>query len=340
VSKKSYKLKKRFYVIMIIALVAVIGFIFQEKIKNGITFIAEIGKEKRVELFNPEEVKESAYFLFTKDNSYAVYADKMSIRFSKNIRFNKEKKLEEMLNAENYREIINYYNFNVPEKISTYYLAEKVTEDFDSASIKSPTIDVNGEKYIDSKILSDIFIYRYYRINYKESESDYKIYADIINATEKDRYNQETVKKLKKLGYSCREVNYGEVLNHSIVVNNKATIEEVKNFILTVNEKYIKIDNEPSFATTADIVFTAGSEKDSGYIFEIYGKKRDELLRTLTALEYFEIKKGDKSKDDKESLIRCNEKDYYTAYKISKIAKIEKIEIDEIEENRIEIIIN
>lgn len=339
-SKKSYKLKKRFYVIMITALIAVIAFIFQEKIKSGITFISKIGKERRVELFNPEEVKEQNYFVFTRDNGYAVYADKMSVKFSKNIKFNKEKKFEEMLKSENYREIINYYNFTVPEKITEYYLAEKVSDDFDSAAIETPVIDVNGEKYIDSRVVSDIFIYRYYGIDYKKSKTEEKIYVDIINATEKERYNGETIRKLKNAGYSCKEVNYGEVLNYSVIVNNKSTEEEIKKFILTVNEKYIKTEEEPPFATAADLVFTAGSEKESGYIFEIYGKRRSEIAKTLTALGYSEIIKKEELKESSENMVKCSKKEYYTAYKIAKIAKIAKIVTDGMEENKIEIIIN
>ncbi len=339
-SKKSYKLKKRFYAIIIIIVMVILVAIFRENIKSGIIAISKIGKEKRVEMFNPDIVKETSYFIFTKEDGYAVYADKMSIKFSKNLKFNKDKKFIEMLKAENYREIVNYYNLNVPEKINSYYLADNVSDDLDSYSINVPIIEVNGEHYIDSRVLSDIFIYRYYGIDYKESESEYKIYADIVNATEKEKYNGETVKKLRKVGYICKEVNYGEVLNHSVLINNKSTIDELKKFVLSVNEKYIKTEEEMPFSTTSDIVFIAGSENESRYTFKIYGKKKNELFRTLNALGYSELKRMEDEIDIKESFVRCSKKDYYTAYKVAKLAKIADIKTDSNDENEIEITIN
>lgn len=336
----SYKLSKRFYIVLIIVTVVITGLIFNKEIINIVNTILEIGKEKRVELFNSDLVTDKKYFLFTEDSAYAVYADKMTIKFSSKIKFNKEKEFEAILKSGNFREIINFYNLNVPEKINSYYLAEKVTDDFESSSINAPIMEANGEKYLDSRVLSEIFISRYYEIDYKNDGEENSISVDILNATEKEKYNTETARKLNKAGYSCLEINYGETLNNSVIISNKATMDELKKFVMTVNEKYIKTADEPPFTTASDIVFIAGAEKESKFTIEIYGEEKEKIFTILNAFDYSELKKSEGKKESDESFIRCSKIDYYTAYKISKITKIEKIVVEEMEENRIEIITN
>ena len=339
-SNKSYKVKNRFYVILFLVAALVLGVIFKEDITKAVVKIGELGKEKKIENFNSDSTQNERYFVFTSDSGYAVYSDKMIVKFYKGVKFNKDKDFYLMLKSKNYREIINFYNFNVPEKIVTYYLAENVTDDFDSSSINVPAIDVGGTKYMDSRMLSEIFIYRFYEIDYKKGNEGNGISADILNATEKERYNGETVRKLRKAGYRCIEANYGESLNGSIIIGNKATSDELKKFVLTVNERYIKTESENPFATSSDIVFIAGSDKNSSYEIKISGKKKNEGYRILDALGYSKLIKTDDSRDNNKNYIRCNAKDYYTAYKISKILKIDTISLEEIDENKIEIVLN
>ena len=110
----SYKLSKRFYIVLTIVTVVTAGLIFNKEVINIVNAVLKIGKEKRVELFNSNSVTDKKYFVFTQDSAYAVYADKMIIKFSSKIKFNKEKEFETILKAGNFREIINFYNLNVP----------------------------------------------------------------------------------------------------------------------------------------------------------------------------------------------------------------------------------
>jgi len=283
------------------------------------------------------KIKSERYFIFTQDAGYAVYTGRFVLKLKGNFSFNKEKNFEKLMQQHSYTEIVNFFNFSVPEKISEYYFSDKVPEYIDKESIEIPTIYSQGVKYVDSTKLNMLFVALFYKILPTKTEQKKITTVDIINATSNENYIKNFKDKFLTKNYSCSYSNYGEIKNKSYVYNNGTTIEKMREFVMAIDEKYIKTAEEPPFATESEIIFIAGEEDEPEVKIAVYGDKKNikKMEKRLKELKYSKIEK--RVEKAVKTVIKYNKEDYFTAYKLSELTGIKAMEEENTLENMIEI---
>lgn len=338
--KKIYRFNSRFYFIIITVIIVALGVIFKEKIID----LREQLKNNRLlfscEGLNVNNSSKERYIIFTDKAGYAVYTGRFVLKMSGNIYFNKTKNFKELLQTKNYSEIANFYNYGAVEKIKEYYVCEKVDKTIEYEAVPIPTIKVAGKDYVDSKKLSEIFENLYYKIKISNIKNSKIITVDTYNAANNENGFGKFVENLSSKGYRVTSSNFGETSDGNKIYNNGVSEDDALKFIMNSQQKYIKIVTEPPIASSADIVFLAGNDVAGDLKIVINGNKKkvDDIIKSLEKSGYTNIVK-ESEELPKDSFIKCNSEDYYTAYKISKLLKIKDIFEEESISNRIEIYI-
>lgn len=335
--KKVYRFNSRFYVIISSLCLIVLYFSFKDKVNNYVERSFEVMKSVESKKIDISKIKSERYFIFTEDAGYAVYTGRFVLKLKGNFSFNKDKNFEKLMHEHSYTEIVNFFNFSVPEKISEYYFPDRFPVDIDRESIEIPTIYSQGVRYIDSTKLNMLFITLFYKIEQIKHEQTKITTVDVINATSDENYIKNFQEKFLTKNYSCSYSNYGEAKNGNYIYNNGTTAEKIREFVMAIDERYIKTAEEPPFAAESEIIFVAGESEEPGVKIAVYGDKKNikKIEKRLKELKYSNIEKSIKNVE--KTVIKYNKEDYFTAYKLSELTGVREMEEDSTLENMIEI---
>lgn len=335
--KKVYRFNSRFYVIISFVLLIVIYFSFRDKVNNYIERSLEIMKSVESKKIDISKIKSERYFIFTEDAGYAVYTGRFVLKLKGNFSFNKDKNFEKLMQEHSYTEIVNFFNFSVPEKISEYYFPDRFPADLDKEAIELPTIYSQGVKYVDSTKLNMLFVALFYKMEPQEQKQLKLTTVDVINATSDENYIKNFQEKFLTKNYSYSYSNYGEAKSGSYIYNNGTTEEKMREFVMSIDDRYIKTAEESPLAAESEIIFIAGDRDEDGVKIVAYGDKKNikKVEKRLKELKYGNIEKHIEKVEKTE--IKYNKEDYFTAYKLSELIGVREMEEESTLENVIEI---
>lgn len=298
--------------------------------------LSEMQKGKVGTYFTEQTMPDEKYLSIFSNKVYLVYGDKMAIECDTKTLVKKGVSIETLINNEKYKELLNYLNTIMPEKMERYFLGKEI--EIDGAIVEMPYIETESGKYIGSVVLNEIFDENYYQT--KETAAS-KLIVDIMNGTGDAKYAERIGKFLtKKYGYTINNTENEEKTTYTYITPLEIDEEELKTLIRGMREKYIKRGNEPQMNTMANVVVVMGNDKVNDFKIKVisqngagvhFGKLK---ARGYTGLE--KIKRKDMPEEDK---IVYTGEDYYTALKIAELLGINVFEQDDTKKNIIEVYI-
>ncbi len=337
--KKVYRFNARFYVIITLICLAILYFNFKNEVNSYFAKSIEILKSVESKKTDISKINSDRYFIFTEDAGYAVYTGRFVLKLKGNFYFNKDKNFETLLKEHSYTEILNFFNFSVPEKIGEYYFPERVPSDIEREAIAIPTSYSEGVKYVDSAKLNMVFVTLFYGVSEKavKEEKSEMTTVDIINATSNEEYIKNFQEKFSAKEFSCSYSNYGESKSGSYIYNNGTAEGKMEEFIMAIDERYIKTSEEIPVNFQSEIIYIAGDSDGAEFTIAVIGEKKKvkKFEKKLKELKYENIKKSIEKAE--KTVIIYNKEDYFTAYKLSELTGIKEMEEDNTLENEIKI---
>lgn len=287
---------------------------------------------------NRDVEKMTRYMLVGKENIFLVYEDKLAIEVPLEIQLDKEKTLGDLIEVNNYKEVLNNINYIFPEKIKEYKVLKYGEINLPvKVSTKIPEVVVEGKKYILTSSIEKLFE-NFYNNTEKGNIENAKVVVDILNANGKAGYARRTGDKLKKdLGVKYSAANYETNINESYIIINDLNKKQTEDIVMTVNEKYFKIKEDATIPTLANIIIVLGKEEKKIYDIDIVGvtEKAAEYMQILSKSGYLGLKRVKNKAENKMSQILYNKEDYFVAYKIAKKLGIENMKEDKLDRNKI-----
>ena len=284
----------------------------------------------------------SRYMLVDKENIYLVYEDKLAIEIPFEVYIDKNTKVEDMVKARNYEEILNSINSVFPEKIEQYRVLKYGSIDVPVMNArKIPEVVVDEKRYILTSTTENLFEEFYNKVEKKELDAS-KIIVDILNANGKAGYARKTGDKLNRdLGVKYNAANYEKDINESFIIINDLSREQTEEIVLSINEKYIKIREDASIPTLSNVVIVLGKETQKIFDIEVVGgsSKGKAYMNTLKKAGYEGIKSVANAKKEEETIVSYNPEDYFVAYKIAHKLGVEKLVEDKKLKNKIVVLV-
>lgn len=287
---------------------------------------------------NEDTKQMTRYMLIGKKNVFLVYEDKLAIEIPFEIQLDKEKTLGDLIEVNNYKEVLNNINYIFPEKIKDYKVLKYGEVDLGvKVSTKIPEVVVEDKRYILTSSIEKLFE-NFYSNGEKGNIENAKIVVDILNANGKAGYARRTGDKLKKeLGVKYSAANYETNINESYIIVNDLNRKQTEDIVMTVNEKYFKIREDATIPTLANVIIVLGKEDKKIYDIDVVGvtEKAAEYMQTLSKAGYIGLKRVKSKAKTKPSQVSYNKEDYFVAYKIAKKLGIENMKEDKITKNKI-----
>lgn len=292
-----------------------------------------------------EEVIEwKNYALIGKQNVFIIYEKKLSFLIPLDIYMTKEFKIEDYISKEKYSELLHTLNDVLPVKLDNYRIAGKKMEININTEhqITIPQVNENSKKYILTSALNEVFTKLYYEKEELELLKPEEIIIDVLNANGRTGYAGKTGNLInEKFGYKYNSANYEELSEYSYVINNSLSEEQLKELVLNLNEKYVRIREKGSLPTLANAVVILG--KESTGLLNIFVMRKDsydsETYNKLKKLGYKNVRRVKGEKAITENVLEYNKEDYYIAYKISKLIGIKNLTENNELKNRINILL-
>lgn len=318
------KRKMRFFVIgilVVLTLVFIIGRLFNRK----------------------EEVSWNKYIIVGKQNVFVVYDNKLTLRIPEDTYIDSEKKIEDYLSSKNYIELHHKIDAVFPENIEGYVVAKRKGQyEVDAEyAINIPLISKEGKNYILTSALNEVFLKLYYGEEIKSQVVE-NILVDILNGNGRSGYAGRVGNKLQEeFSYRYNAANYEELTDYSYVIANNISENQLKELIMSLDEKYIRVKEKGTLPTLANVVVILGREEEN--ILSTFVYKRDsfdnENYQLLKDNGYKNVRRLKTDKEIPKSFIEYKPEDYLIAYKISKLLNIENLLENKDLENKINVYI-
>ncbi|MDR3259795.1 MAG: LytR family transcriptional regulator [Fusobacteriaceae bacterium] len=318
---------KLFQIIITIAFIAVLVFILIRKL-NG-TKPVTLDKTKK-------------QLVIGKSNLIAVYEDKLALTIPFEINANKDETFGDITKNKNDEEILESINKILPEKISEIKRIKNGEIKLDVKNKKIvPETSVDNQRIILTSSLNHLFDELYYEkaVIVKNNEN---IIVDILNANGKVGYAKKTGEKIAtNLSMKYNAANNDTLSDESYVVLRDISKEKAQEIIMELGEKYIKIKDDVTIPTLANIVVILGKEEKVNFEINIIGKN-DQSKKAIDDLKkqgYKNVKNSQEDKDAEENIIEYSPEDYYIAYKIGQMLDVKNMVEKEELKNKVNIVI-
>lgn len=318
------RLRAIFVVLVIIAALA--GFLFVNSLRK-----------------NPDLDKNSSYLIQGKENLIAVYKDKLAVKIPYDINIDKEKTVKDLVSTGSHETVLETVNKILPEPVTNYMVVKYGQVNLNVKNQKNiPETVINNKRYILTSSLYSMFD-SLYNEKEKVNELNENIIVDVLNANGRNGYARRTGETIKKnLGMKYNAANYETNLEESYIILNDISTEKAEDIIMQLNEKYFKIQKDPTVPTLANVVVVLGKEENVNFEVEVTGKGPG-VQTTVDDLKKAGYKKvtieKEGTKSDKK-IVEYAAEDFFIAYKIAKTLGItDMIERDTLK-NKVRVIIN
>lgn len=318
------RLRAIFVVLVIIAALA--GFLFVNSLRK-----------------NPDLDKNSSYLIQGKENLIAVYKDKLAVKIPYDINIDKEKTVKDLVSTGSHETVLETVNKILPEPVTNYMVVKYGQVNLNVKNQKNiPETVINNKRYILTSSLYSMFD-SLYNEKEKVNELNENIIVDVLNANGRNGYARRTGETIKKnLGMKYNAANYETNLEESYIILNDISTEKAEDIIMQLNEKYFKIQKDPTVPTLANVVVVLGKEENVNFEVEVTGKGAG-VQATVDDLKKAGYKKVTVEKEGTKSdkkIVEYAAEDFFIAYKIAKTLGItDMIERDTLK-NKVRVIIN
>lgn len=271
------------------------------------------------------------YAIIGKQNIVAVFEDKLAIKIPYEIQADKNETFGDIVKTKNYSKLLESLNRIFPEKIDMYRVVKFGSVDLEVKNAKNiPETSIDDKRYILTSSVNVMFK-ELYKNSIEDNISFQDIVIDILNAKGRSGYARIVGEELKKeMNVKYTAANYEKISEDSYVILNDISLDKAEKIVSHLNEKYIKIKNDHSIPTLANIVFVLGKEETPAVSIEILGpssikEEKTRINKILNTANYKNIKLTVEDPVLEESLIEYSEENYFIAYKIGKIIGIKKL---------------
>lgn len=255
-----------------------------------------------------------------KNNLFAVYEDKLSVKIPKEISINNEETIGDLVNTKNYEKVLEKINSVLPEKLEKYIVAGNDELENNFQNMKNiPEINIGNKRHILTSSVNSLFDEMYNK-TVDTNVLNENILVDVLNANGKGGYARKTGEMIKeKFGMKYNAANYETEQQESYIIVNDISKSKVEDIIEILPEKYFKIKKSSSIPTLANLVIVLGKEEKINTSIEIFSKEdsKDEI-DILRKAGYKNIKTSKSGEDITKDAVFYSPEDYYTAYKIAK----------------------
>ncbi len=295
-------------------------------------------------LFNRKaEVNWSRYVIVGKQNVFVVYDDKLTLRIPENTYIGSDKTVKDYLDTKNYIELHHKIDAIFPENIEGYVVAKRKGQyEVDAEyAINIPLVSKEGKDYILTSALNEVFLKLYYGEEIKSQVVE-NILVDILNGNGRSGYAGKVGNKLQdEFSYRYNAANYEELTDYSYVIPNNISENQLKELIMSLDEKYIRVKEKGTLPTLANVVVILGREEENMLATFVY--KRDsfdnENYQLLKDNGYKNVRRLKTDKEVTKNFIEYKPEDYLIAYKMSKLLNIENLLENKELDNRINVYI-
>lgn len=281
-------------------------------------------------LFNKEtEVEWSKYLVIGKKNIFVTYDSKLALRIPEDVYIGNERSVEDYIKKGQYSELYQRINSVFPEEIEGYVVASRrgqynLEPEY---AVNIPLINKEGKNYILTSELNEVFLKLYYDEEIRSQVVE-NVLVDILNANGRSGYAGKVGNQIKDdFNYEYNAANYQELTDYSYVIANNIGENQLKEFIMSLDEKYIRIKEKGDLPTLANIVVILGREENNlldtyVYKYDAFDKENYELLKDNG---YKNVRRLKSETEIDKSFIEYKKEDYYIAYKISKLLNIDNL---------------
>jgi len=277
-----------------------------------------------------------------KSNLFAIYEDKLALSIPFEINANKEETFQEIVDKKDDTALLDAINKILPEKLTE---VNRMDSEVDLSGIKEkktvPDTGIDGKRYIVTSTINNLFDELY---NEKEmvTRSNENIIVDILNANGRGGYAKKTGEKIKeKLLMKYNPANYETLSDESYIIINDISKDKAQEIVMELNEKYLKIKEDATIPTLANIVVILGKEEKVTFEVNIIGDNENATTAAeeLKKQGYKNVKTTKTESEVDNSIIEYSPEDYYIAYKLGQYTGVTTmIEKDDLK-NKINIII-
>lgn len=282
------------------------------------------------------------YMIIGKDNIFAVYEDKLVVKIPFDINIDKDITFRDLIKVKNYNEIMNRINLILPEKINHYKVVKYGEVELDVRTSRNiPEVVVNNKRHILTSSTEEMFNKILRDKNGKKIANE-NIIVDILNANGIPGHARRTGEKISKdLGVKFNAANYEKNGEQSYIIINDLSKEKIEELVLLVNEKYLKIREDATIPTLANVILVLGKEQEKIFNVEVVGDSNTatKYSETLKKMGYNDVTRKKIHIEKADNFINYNAEDYYIAYKIGKKLGITKFVEKNSLKNKIEVVI-
>jgi len=264
------------------------------------------------------------YMVIGKENVFVVYEDKLSISFPFDIQIDDETTIEDLYKVGDYEGIKKGLNWMLPEKVEEYKVVKKGEIRLNVAyKYIVPVAVLEGKKYVLTSSLNSLYKEKYYKSTSLNAEN---VIIDVLNGNGKSGYAGKTGKKIETaLSYKYNAANYERDSEYSYIINKDLSPSQVKELVMTLDEKYIKIKSKLELPTLANAVVILGKESnvETKIIIHADPEEGAKVKDILAKEKYYNL--STKKTTGSMTAIEYKSEDYYIAYKIAKKLNIKNL---------------
>ncbi|MDK4483849.1 LytR C-terminal domain-containing protein [Fusobacterium necrophorum] len=274
-----------------------------------------------------------------KKNLVAVYEDKLAVDIPFEIHVNKELTFGDLVKKKEYEEVLRKVNDILPEKIEKYAVVKYGEIEYKVKNAKKlPETTIDEARYALASSIYSMFDELYREANTADVLNQ-NIIVDVLNANGKGGYARKTGELLtQNLSMKYNAANYEKNQEESYIILNDISVDKARDIVMTLPEKYFKIQAKPVVPTLANVVIVLGKENNLPFSISIEGTKANikKAASDLKKAGYKGVKTSTKTGNEK-SFIEYQKEDYFIAYKIAKILEIQDMVEKDSLSNKIEI---
>ena len=260
-----------------------------------------------------------------KKNLVAVYEDKLAVDIPFEIHTNKEMTFGDLVKKKEYEEVLRKVNDILPEKIEKYAVVKYGEIDYKVKNAKKlPETTIDESRYALASSIYSMFDELYREANTADVLNQ-NIIVDVLNANGRGGYARKTGELLtQNLSMKYNAANYEKNQEESYIILNDISMDKARDIVMTLPEKYFKIQAKPVVPTLANVVIVLGKEQNLPFAISIEGSEANikKAAANLKKAGYKTIKTSTKKKK-KKSFIEYRKEDYFIAYKIAKMLEIQ-----------------
>lgn len=281
-------------------------------------------------LLNKEtEVEWNKYLVIGKKNIFINYDDRLALRIPEDVYIGSDKNVADYIKRGQYSELYQRINSVFPEEIEGYVVANKrgqysIDPEY---AVNIPLINKDGKNYVLTSELNEVFLKLYYDEEIRSQVVE-NVLVDILNGNGRSGYAGKLGNKIKEeFSYEYNAANYQELTDYSYVIANNIGDNQLKELIMSLDEKYIRIKEKGNLPTLANVVLILGKEKNNVldtyvYKFDSFDKENYNLLKDNG---YNNVRRLKSDKEIDKSFIEYTKEDYFIAYKMSKLLNIDNL---------------